>query len=104
MLEYVKRLIALRKKFVALRRGAMTNLYANGKAFAFARHIENETVIIAVNAGREPVTLDLRVDRLLADNTPLVEEWSREELIVQDGFVRGIEIGARDATILATII
>ncbi len=104
MLEYVKRLIALRKKFVALRRGAMTNLYANGKAFAFARHIENETVIIAVNAGREPVTLDLRVDRLLADNPPLVEEWSREEIIVQDGFVRGIEIGARDATVLATII
>lgn len=96
MIEYVKRLTALRKKYAALRRGAMTNLYANGKAFAFARHQANaETIIVALNAGREPVTLDLRVDPLLANGAQLIAEWTRDQVVVQDGFARGIQIAPR---------
>lgn len=99
MIEYVKRLTTLRKKYVALRRGALTSLCANGKVFALARHFENETVILAVNAGRAPVTLDLSANHILHNGQRLVEEWTRQERIVEEGFVRGIEMPAREGTV-----
>ena len=82
MLEATKRLIALRKKYASLRRGALTTLHAAGRVYAFARHQKDETVVVALNTGREPVILDLRVDRLISDGTRLVEEWTREEIVV----------------------
>jgi glycosidase len=99
MIEYVKQLTTLRKKYIALRRGALTNLCANGKAFAFARHFENEIVILAINASREPITLDLRGNHLLQNGQRLVEEWTHEERTVEDGFVGGIEIPAREGRV-----
>jgi len=100
MLEHTKRLTALRQKHSALRRGALINLHANGKEYAFARHQASApTLIIALNAGREPVTLDLRVDRLLSDGTRLIEEWTREAIIVQEGFARGIRIAPREGSV-----
>jgi len=99
MIEYVKQLTTLRKKYIALRRGALTNLCANGKVFAFARHFENEIVILAINASREPITLDLRGNHLLQNGQRLVEEWTHEERTVEDGFVCGIEIPAREGRV-----
>jgi glycosidase len=100
MIEFTKRLTALRNKYVALRRGAMTDLCANGKSYAFARHQPDaETVIVALNTGREPVTLDLRVNHLLPDGARLVEEWTRAEMIVQDGFARALPIAPRTGTV-----
>ena len=100
MLDMTKRLTALRKKYSALRRGALTALHANGKVYAFARHLPGaETVVVALNSGREPVMLDLRVDRLIPDGVRLVEEWSRQEIIVQEGFAREIHVPARDGQV-----
>jgi neopullulanase len=102
MIEFIKRLTALRKKYPALRRGAMTNLHANGKSYAFARHRPGtETVIVALNAERQRVSLDLHVDRLIADGTRLVEEWSGEEIVVQEGFARGVQIAPREGNVWA---
>lgn len=104
MIAYVKRLTALRKKYSALRRGALTMVYANSKEIAFARHQPGApTVIVALNAGREPVTLDLRVDRLVENGAHLIEEWSREEIIAQEGFARGIALGAREGKVWVAI-
>jgi cyclomaltodextrinase / maltogenic alpha-amylase / neopullulanase len=103
MLAFVKRLTTLRTKYAALRRGAMKTLYANGKVFAFARsQTDAASVIVAVNAGREPVTLDLRVDGLLADGAHVTNEWAPEEIRVQDGFLRGVEIAPREGTVWIT--
>ena len=99
MTAYVKRLSALRRNYVALRRGTLTSLYANGKVFAFARQAGNETVLVAVNAGREPVILDLPVEKL-TNSTRLVEEWTRKEIIVREGIAHGIQIASRDASVL----
>ena len=100
MIEFVKRLTALRKKYTALRRGKMTALYASGKVFAFARHLPGaETILVAINAGREPVTLDLRVEHLLNNGDHLIEEWSHTETIVEENYARGIRIAPRDAAI-----
>ena len=103
MIDFVKRLTTLRKKYAALRRGKMTSVYANGKVLAFARHMPNaETVIVAINAGRQAITLDLRVERLLNNGERLVEEWTRAETVIEDGYARGIQVDAREATVWAT--
>jgi glycosidase len=100
MIEYIKQLTTLRKKYVALRRGALTQLHANGKVLAFARHQPGaETILVALNAGRAPVTLDLRVDALLDNGATIVNEWTGEQLIVQDGFLCGVEIPAREGCV-----
>lgn len=100
MSEFVKRLTALRKKYAALRRGALTPIYANGKAFAFARHQPGSaTLIIALNAGYDPVTLDLRVEHLLNNNDHLVEEWTHQEAFVKNGYLHGVQVNARDSSV-----
>jgi cyclomaltodextrinase / maltogenic alpha-amylase / neopullulanase len=95
VLEWVKRLTRARKSSNALRRGKMTMLYAEGKVIAFARHLPNETAIIAINTSREPVTLDLRVDAVAPNGLRLKDEGLQEEIIVQDGFARSIHLPAR---------
>ncbi len=99
MLAFTKRLTALRKKYAALRRGEMTNLYGQSQTYVFARYLANEIVIVALNASREPVTLDLRVDALLTDGIRLIEEWTCEAITVQEGFARNIQIAPRAASV-----
>jgi cyclomaltodextrinase / maltogenic alpha-amylase / neopullulanase len=99
MLEYTKRLTALRSKYAALRRGTFTNLYAHCKTLAFARELGKEHVIVLLNAALDPILCDLRVDHLVPDGTHLVEEWTHEEIIVQDGFATNISIPARDGCV-----
>ena len=101
MLEATKRLTVLRNKYAALRRGTLTTLHANGKTYAFARRYADETVIVTLNAEREPMMLDLRVDPLVPNGARLIDEWTREEIIVQDGFARSISLPARDGKVWA---
>ncbi len=99
MLDYAKRLTALRNKYAALRRGAFINLYANGKVYAFARQHKGETLVVAINAERDPIVLDLRADHVLANGARLVEEWTRAEIVVQDGYARGIQLAPREGKV-----
>jgi len=61
VLTYHKQLIALRHAHPALRTGDYRVLYANGTVYAFARQLDSETRIVAVNIGTQAaqVTLDL---------------------------------------------
>jgi len=67
----------------------------------WVRKEQENLVLVALNANREPVTLDVRVDELAPNGTRLVEEWSREEIMVQDGFARGIQLAARTGALFA---
>lgn len=72
VLAYHRQLIAMRHAYPALRIGDYRILYAAGNVFVFARTLETQALIIAVNVGTEPdaVTLDAsdghlrRCDRL----------------------------------------
>ncbi len=99
MLDFTKRLTQLRKKYATLRRGALTTLHADDKVCVFARHGEGEAVIVALNAGREPATLDLPIESLAQDGARLIEEWAREEIIVQDGLARGMQLSPREGKV-----
>ena len=97
--DYARKLARLRKNSSALRRGTFTSLYTDGKGYAFARQHENETIIVALNAGHEPITLDLRVTKFAPNGARLVKAWMHEEIVVQDGFANNLRIPARDGCV-----
>lgn len=62
LLWWMKRLIALRKRYPVMGRGSMEILYPpNRRIFAFLRRYEDQTVLVVVNLSRflQPVELDL---------------------------------------------
>ncbi len=100
LLETAKKYIALRKKYRALRRpGGYARLYAQGMVYAFARQLEGETVIVILNAGDKPATLDLGVAAILADGASVAQEWSTTTRRVTDGKLNALEIPARDGVV-----
>ncbi|MBI5301309.1 MAG: glycoside hydrolase family 13 protein [Chloroflexi bacterium] len=102
LIEWTRRLALARTNHPALRRGSFHVLYAEGKVIVFARHREGDCALIAINASREPVTLDVRVAPFAPNDTRLIEEWSREEIVVQDGYARGIHLPARTGALFAS--
>lgn len=92
LLGAVKKLIALRKKYAALRRGDFATIYAQGKTIAFSRSLPGERIIVAVNAAGSPAEFDLPA----AESTRLIEEWTGAEVAAQEGYFRGLRLPARE--------
>lgn len=63
-LDYHKRLIALRHEYRALRTGSYEVLFAAGMVYIFARILDGEELIIAVNSGSESVQISIPVSQL----------------------------------------
>jgi glycosidase len=98
--QTLKKYVALRKKYRSLRRpGGYARLYAQGMVYAFARQLEGETVIVALNAGDKPATLDLNVGALLKDGTRVGHEWTRESHRVEQGHLHRVEIPPREGVV-----
>lgn len=60
ILEYYRQLIELRHSRTALRIGFYQTLFAEGQVYVFARYLEEERLVIAVNAGDEIAKLSLQ--------------------------------------------
>lgn len=80
-----QRFIALRKAHPALRRGCYATLYAKGQAYAFARQLPEETVVVAFNLGKEPAVFTLDLKELLPTEATLTDPWSGETTPVDKG-------------------
>jgi cyclomaltodextrinase len=63
-LDYHKRLIAIRHQYPALRTGSYEILFAAGMVYIFARILDGEELIIAVNSGLESVQISIPVSQL----------------------------------------
>ena len=59
LLETHKLLIALRHAQPALRTGAYQTLAAEGDCYVFARTLDNQMVVVAVNAGKQSIQVRL---------------------------------------------
>jgi len=66
LLQAFQDLVQMRKAHAALRRGSFTQLHAKGRAYAFARQLGGETLVVAVNAGEQPASISFRAPRLSA--------------------------------------
>jgi cyclomaltodextrinase / maltogenic alpha-amylase / neopullulanase len=101
---FVRGLVRLRHAHPALRRGSFAAAGASGTAAAYVREGAGEAFLVALNAGDEPVSLDLRLagldGRVLE---PAAEGWAwppTASVRIDDGTAR-IDLAARSAALLA---
>lgn len=91
--------IALRKKYRVLRRpGGYARLHARDMVYCFARQLEGETVVVALNAGDTPAALDVNVGTILPDGSVLHQEWSDVTHTVAHGHIP-ITVSAREGAV-----
>ncbi len=100
LFETAKKYIALRKKLRALRRpGGYARLAAQGMVYSFARQLEGETVIVALNAGEKAALLDLTVGALLPDGTQFTDELGGGVRMVEQGKLAEVTVPAREGIV-----
>jgi neopullulanase len=84
ILEFHRQLIKLRLSHAALRIGQYQTLYAQGQVYIFARILETEILVIAVNAGNETTqvsiqpSLSSQPDQILFIYGSGAANWSHE--------------------------
>jgi glycosidase len=64
VLEYHRKLIAIRHNYPALRTGDYQVLFAEGAVYVFARTLGTEELVIALNIGNEPAQVNVEVAQL----------------------------------------
>jgi glycosidase len=72
VIEYHRKLIALRHAYAALRTGTYQVLYAEGTVYVFARILGAQEVIVAVNIGTESASASLQADSLQSQPSQMV--------------------------------
>ncbi len=102
LLHEFQRLIALRRARPALRRGSFRFLHARDEVVAYVRQLGDETVVVALNAARMQRRVDLELGGILRDGATLEQAWSQRTVAVEQGMLRGIELGPRSGLVLAT--
>ncbi|MDR3633946.1 MAG: glycoside hydrolase family 13 protein [Isosphaeraceae bacterium] len=102
LLHVFQRYIALRHARPALRRGSFRFLLAHDGVVAYARQLEGETVIIAINASKESRSVDVPLAGVLADGTILEEVWASEKARVEAGALHRLALASRSARVFAT--
>ncbi len=84
-LHYHKQLIAIRHNYPALQTGSYQVLWAEGWVYIFARILENEEVIVALNSGMEAAPVKFKPEFLKSQPHEMVygkslASWQGEEL------------------------
>lgn len=100
LLDYTRRVIALRRAHPALRRGSYVRLYAAHDLYAFARQLADELVVVVLNAGLTNVRLEIPVAGLLPDESLLEAVWGEGIAKVQGGVLHGVAAPPRSALVL----
>jgi cyclomaltodextrinase / maltogenic alpha-amylase / neopullulanase len=99
---YAKFLISMRHKHPALRRGTFHRLYAKDNVFAFARSVEEETIIIIINGGTDTVNTDIPAP-LVLQNRSLTSILGDVKTKVQNGKILDLKLAPRSGIVLGSI-
>ncbi len=102
LLHDIQRWIALRHARPALRRGSFKTLIAQGNVYAFLRQLDNESIVVILNASRATERLDIPVLGDIAEETVLEEEWTQEFKKVIGGALRDLQLAPRSGRIFST--
>jgi neopullulanase len=103
LLTYFRRAIALRHDHPALRRGGYRRLHADlaHSVYAFARQMEDETLVIVLNNGTPGYALDVPTHGLFADGVSLRDLWGDTQPHVAAGRIIGATLPPRSGAVLA---
>jgi cyclomaltodextrinase / maltogenic alpha-amylase / neopullulanase len=100
LLAYFKEAIALRHAHPALRRGHFYQLHAEGRFFAFARRLDEEALVVALNAGDEPVEIEVPVGAYFHDGVELKRLFGEGEGGTVEDATLKISLPAREGVVL----
>lgn len=99
VLAYHKKLIALRHAHPVLRRGRFVRLHDTLSTYTFGRVLDDERMVVSVNAGDKAQKIEVDVSSLYADGTTLSALYGTGKVQVEGGKIR-LELPARDGVIL----
>lgn len=104
VVEHVRRLARLRTELSPLRRGRLVNLAVSESSYAFARVEGGEAVVVALNNGKEPATIECGVSFLgLPDDARFLDRLGvGPELRVEGGLVR-LSLPARTGAVYTLV-
>ena len=92
-LAYHRELIRLRRELAVLRRGSYETLLAEGPLYAFARHLDGQTLVTVVNTAEASVDLQLPLGNLAAAGTSVRALYPRPDLMPWGSFEAGAQAG-----------
>jgi cyclomaltodextrinase len=100
MLEYFRKMIALRHRYPALRRGKMVTIHAAEKHYAFLRYDRETRLLVVLNSGDEDARLRLGVAPHFSNGTVLADQLGPiGQVTVDDEHVR-LNLPARTGCVL----
>lgn len=100
VLAYHQTLIALRHTYPALRTGDYRVVLAEGEVYIFTRSLDQETVMVAVNAGTTKTRIDICLPEVLSDRLRTVKFGSAQIQWTADDQLE-IDLPARSGCIVA---
>lgn len=98
--DYHRRAIGLRHRFPALRTGRFETLHAHTDLYAFARRLDDECLLVLVNAGPESGRISLPAGKLAAGFSAFSAVWGSGDYTAQAGTLHDVAIPARDCVVL----
>jgi neopullulanase len=100
---YFQRCVALRKAHPALRRGSYTVLLSENEVYAFARQLNGETLVVALNLSRETREALLPIESKMDNGVVLRDVWGQDTCTVAGGRLQGLKLSPRSGLVLARV-
>jgi len=98
--DFFKRCIALRRAHPALRRGDFKVLYSEQDVYAYARQLDGETVVVALNISRDTRNVSLPVNNVRKENAVLQNAWGQDRHTVTQGTLHDLKLAPRSGLVL----
>ena len=70
LFEYIRRLTTVRRELEPLRTGTLVNLYVSEQQYAYARVLNRDAVVVAINNDNQPAEIEFDVSRFEFRNGP----------------------------------
>ena len=96
--KHYQQLIDLRRRYKVLQEGAFLSLFADKDVYAFARLLDGEAIIVAINRG-DAVGVELPIWKLGLQNESLESFFEDSKINVKDGAL-GLELSAKTSVVL----
>jgi neopullulanase len=100
---YVQQCIALRRAHPALRRGDFVWLFVGCNVVVYGRKLGDEALVVLLNNGRRPVTVQVPVDGFLEEGRRLRAVENGSVRTVSQGHIDGVHVPARAGVVLKTV-
>lgn len=100
LLAFVKKCITLRRSHPALRRGGYVRLFAKDGVYVFARTLDHEILVVALNAASSIRSFDVELGTLGIGDGDLLDVWSGNRWNVVGGNLRGLTLAPRAGIVL----